>query len=601
MSKEIQLEDILKFIKEKRGLDFSTYNDGAIKNRFEQFKIDKKIKNNNDLLQILKDIPDNIEELLHYFYIASTAFFRDTSSFDFAQKELRELLKEHPHGQEFRVWVAGCATGEEAYSLAIIVREECEKLQMAQKRVKIFATDINLENLALAESGLFHSRFVETISSERKRRFFEKQENQYQISPLIKDMVVFSPHNVVEHAPFFNLDFISCRNLLIYLKPEENKRVIAGFHEGLKEGGLLFLGQSDRFEFPNLNQLNSNHQLHQKGKEQKQEKQEKYVKEKLFSRSLSKRVNEYETTDSRFLTKQYSELLLKGMLPDGIFLNHLGHLLYTFGRAKEFIKVPVGAFSQNAFGLISEELKLPLETVFKESSGKETSSQFEVKEHGLVLVGHFLKSENFWGLFVHFDFVKKSRKKPISKVEKSEIELLKRSLRESEGKLSIVEEERKDLRNSMQILLSSREHSLGEKNLLEQEGSYLKTKTMTLNNEVKTLKNEVKRLKDQVKHWKVFFDRAPDSLIILDGEGTLKTFNETALEFYPLRVSDIGKPLSRLNPKGPSFDLDGHLQELKKTREVLEKKLVDEKGQTFSFQLVPLSEVLYLFKIVKMI
>lgn len=283
MSEEIRLENILEFIKEEKGLDFSTYNDRAIKSRLEQFKIDKKLKNNHDLLQILKDDPNNIEELLNYFYIASTAFFRDKDSFEFAQKELHELLKEHPQGQEFRVWVAGCSTGEEAYSLAIMVREECEKLQMAQKRVKIFATDINLENLALAESGLFHSRFVETISSERKRRFFEKQENQFQISPLIKDTIVFSPHNVVEHAPFFNLDFISCRNLLIYLKSEEVKRVLAGFHEGLKEGGLLFLGQSDRIVFPNLNQLNPKYQLHQKGKDQ-----EKHVKEQLFTRGLKK-------------------------------------------------------------------------------------------------------------------------------------------------------------------------------------------------------------------------------------------------------------------------------------------------------------------------
>ena len=432
MSEEIRLEDILEFINEEKGLDFSTYNDRAIKSRLEQFKIDKKLKNNHALLQILKDDPNNIEELLNYFYIASTAFFRDKDSFEFAQKELHELLKEHPQGQEFRVWVAGCSTGEEAYSLAIMVREECEKLQMAQKRVKIFATDINLENLALAESGLFHSRFVETISPERKRRFFEKQENQFQISSLIKDMIVFSPHNVVEHAPFFNLDFISCRNLLIYLKSEEVKRVLAGFHEGLKEGGLLFLGQSDRIVFPNLNQLNPKHQLHQKGKDQ-----EKHVKEQLFTRGLKKRHNEYDTTDSRFLTKHYSELLLKGMLPDGIFLNHLGDLLYIFGRAKEFIQIPVGAFVKSAFSLISEELKLPLEAVFKESSEKEASSQFEVKEQGLVLIGHFLKSGEFWGLFVHFDFVEKSQKKPISKVEKSEIALLKSSLKESEGKLSI--------------------------------------------------------------------------------------------------------------------------------------------------------------------
>ena len=146
----------------------------------------------------------------------------------------------------------------------------------------------------------------------------------------------------------------------------------------------------------------------------------------------------------------------------------------------------------------------------------------------------------------------------------------------------------------MSSLLSSREHSLGAKELLEKEHSYLE-------NEVKTLKNEVEDLAKGLIHWKSYFNKNPDALIILDGDGSLKAFNDMALEFYPLRDSDIGKPLSRLNPKGPSFDLDDYLKELKKTREALERKVVDEKGQTFLAHLVPISEVEYLFKIVKMI
>jgi len=241
---EVRLDHILTLIQEKRGLDFFDFHKPTLENRLLQFKHDNKIENNELLIQKLKKDLMTLDRFIKGLYVSSTSFFRDIESFTFLQTKISLLFKNNPKGKELRVWIPGCSTGEEAYSLAILIKEECENL-----KTKIFATDIDQGFLTRAKKGIFHKNFTSSVSARRQRQFFHDEGNQLKIKDFIKKIVIFSPHNLKTRPPFFDLDLISCRNVLMYFKPEERNEILSYFYHGLKKGGLLFLGQSEG-DFP---------------------------------------------------------------------------------------------------------------------------------------------------------------------------------------------------------------------------------------------------------------------------------------------------------------------------------------------------------------
>jgi two-component system CheB/CheR fusion protein len=241
---EIRLDHILTLIQEKRGLDFFDFHKPTLENRLLQFKHDNKIENNELLIQKLKKELVTLDRFIQGLYVSSTSFFRDIDSFTFLQTKISRLFKKNLERKELRVWVPGCSTGEEAYSLAILIKEECEKL-----KTKIFATDIDQGYLTRAKKGVFHKNFTSLVSASRQRQFFHDEGNQLKIKGFIKKIVIFSPHNLKSRPPLLDFDLISCRNVLMYFKREERNKILSNFYHGLKKEGILFLGQSEG-DFP---------------------------------------------------------------------------------------------------------------------------------------------------------------------------------------------------------------------------------------------------------------------------------------------------------------------------------------------------------------
>ena len=198
-----------------------------------------------DYIKFLQESSGEIEALFGDLLISVTGFFRDPSAFQTLQKKIfPRLVHNRPDDAPVRIWTCGCSTGEEAYSLAIAISEFMEK---SRKRypVQIFASDINDRGLEKARAGLYHENILLDVSAERLRRYFNKVEGFYQVSKSIRDMCVFARQNVAIDPPFSNLDLISCRNVLIYLTPVLQKRVMPIFHYALKPHGILFLGTSE--------------------------------------------------------------------------------------------------------------------------------------------------------------------------------------------------------------------------------------------------------------------------------------------------------------------------------------------------------------------
>ncbi len=236
---------IIEFMKERLPIDFSDYKQATILRRIKRRANHHNINNLEAYLNLLKANPDELASLSQDFLISVTSFFRDKEAFDFLEANvITDIINNKPTNEELKIWVPGCATGEEAYSFAILIKEELNKAGK-NIEVKIFATDIDNIALDFAKNGTYDDNVIKNISPERLKLFFTKENNGYKVSQAIRKMLIFAHHDLVKNPPYCNMDLISCRNLLIYMTPSLQKKVFNILHFGLKQGGYLFLGSSE--------------------------------------------------------------------------------------------------------------------------------------------------------------------------------------------------------------------------------------------------------------------------------------------------------------------------------------------------------------------
>lgn len=236
---------IKNLIKEQLPFDFTDYKQATISRRIKKRAASHNFNKLSDYLDFLKITKEEVEALAKEFLISVTSFFRDKEAFDFLQSDvIPHILEQTPPDGEIKIWVAGCATGEEAYSLAILLREQLTG-DYQNIIVKIFATDVDTNALIQAGKGIYNKSATKTISSERLKNFFTKEGNQYKVNPEIRKMLIFAQHDLAQNPPYCNMDFISCRNLLIYLTPALQKKIFLMLLFGLKKNGYLFLGSSE--------------------------------------------------------------------------------------------------------------------------------------------------------------------------------------------------------------------------------------------------------------------------------------------------------------------------------------------------------------------
>ncbi|SDM90613.1 two-component system, chemotaxis family, CheB/CheR fusion protein [Daejeonella rubra] len=242
---EKYLKAIIDLIKETSPLDFSDYKQTTILRRTKRRASHGNFKSLANYLSFLKKTPEEVAALAKEFLISVTTFFRDKEAFEFIEKEVfPDILKKLVPGEELKIWIAGCATGEEAYSMAILLHEQLTG-KFEDTIVKIFATDIDSTALLHAGKGLYNATISKDISSERLQKYFIKEGDKYKVSQQIRKMVIFAQHDLVKNAPYCNMQFISCRNLLIYMAPLLQKKIFTMLLFGLKVDGYLFLGSSE--------------------------------------------------------------------------------------------------------------------------------------------------------------------------------------------------------------------------------------------------------------------------------------------------------------------------------------------------------------------
>ena len=352
---------VFKLLNDAHGIDFSHYKPNTVARRIQRRLSLVGIRTLEQYVDRLQDDADELNSLYRDLLIGVTRFFRDRDAFQKIESEVvPELVRRAAEEEEVRIWVAGCATGEEAYSLAMIIHEQLEANQQPIN-VKIFATDVHRVSLEIAGAGVFGEDTLADVAPERLERYFTRQRDGYHIVPDLRQMIVFANHNVMNDAPFTKLDLVTCRNLLIYFQPNAQKKALSLFHFGLKTGGFLFLGPSetpgdllDEFEA-----IDVHWKLYRKSRDVRLPT-DLELPLNLGSR-VPRTIGVPPSPSPRgmpdvSLVGAYDAMLDKYM-PPGLLINEKRELLHAFGGAEKYLQSKGGRPTADVLDLLDRELR----------------------------------------------------------------------------------------------------------------------------------------------------------------------------------------------------------------------------------------------------
>ncbi|HDR46574.1 MAG TPA: chemotaxis protein CheB, partial [Geoalkalibacter subterraneus] len=361
------LEKVVILLRNKTGQDFSLYKKNTIRRRIERRMGIHQLGKIADYVRYLQHNPQEVELLFKELLIGVTNFFRDPAAWELLRTEaLAALLEKRPEGGVLRAWSVGCSSGEEAYSLAIACQEALTEIEpRADFKLQIFATDLDQDAIDKARRGWYPANIAADVSAERLRRYFIQEGDGYRIGKKIREMVTFATQNVIMDPPFTKLDILVCRNLLIYLMPELQKKLLPLFHYSLKPEGILFLGNAEAVSaaaelFTPIN-----------------------LKLRLFRRRESvlpahpvdfpasfaspRAQGAKESTKVKAASNLQSladELLLQHFSPPAVLVNDQGDILYISGRTGKYLEPAAGKANWNIFAMARQGLNFDLGVAF---------------------------------------------------------------------------------------------------------------------------------------------------------------------------------------------------------------------------------------------
>jgi two-component system CheB/CheR fusion protein len=356
------IERVFSLLLEKTGQDFSGYKLKTVNRRLERRMKENGIDNIIDYLPILEKSPEEIDYLLKEMLISVTSFFREPDAFEALKQEMKSLIKRKGLNSTIRVWVPGCATGEEAFTIAIILEECAEELNW-QPHYQIFATDLDDDALRAGRRGAFQAKGLEDIDGSLLERFFFYKEGYYQIHNKIREKIIFARQNVVSDPPFSRLDLVSCRNLLIYFGPRFQRRVATIFNYSLIPGGLLMLGKSESFtNFEScFESVNKRYQIYKRldGEAKEPGYHRSFVANVLGKSKPVQMVSETKSS-TRNIANRIEKSVQEFASPPCVVINLQGDVVHFRGDVSAFMRFPQGKVDFDVLNLVHDDLRLDL-------------------------------------------------------------------------------------------------------------------------------------------------------------------------------------------------------------------------------------------------
>jgi len=491
---ESSLQKIFLILRNKTGHDFSGYKSGTINRRIERRMAITQKENLEDYTLYLKENSNEGDLLFRDLLISVTNFFRDPEVFQFLESQIIPLLFQNkPPGSVIRVWIPGCATGEEVYSIAIIIQEHIDSLKQNYK-LQIFATDIDDRAIAFARIGIYPNSIANDVSPERLTRFFvaEPTNTAYRISKGIRDIIVFSEQDAIKDPPFSKLDFISCRNLLIYLDLDLQKKLISLFHYALSPKGILLLGTSETIG--ELNDLFSvvdrKRKLYERKENFRPFNRSGFGKYFTYTEAITNRElthNKVFPQNKKIPFRELTEqVILNRIAPSSVLVNRDGDILYIHGRTGLYLEPSAGEVGvNNIFKMARDGLRHELSMAFKRVViTKETVQGFGLR---VKTNGHFTKVDFIICIAQEDKLNDKEELYLISLAESREQKSLSIEKREEQGDFNI-----KDSNLEIEIL---RKELLDKENYLQGANEELETS----NEELKSSNEEMQSINEELQ------------------------------------------------------------------------------------------------------
>ncbi|HIY32109.1 MAG TPA: PAS domain-containing protein, partial [Candidatus Evtepia faecavium] len=375
-SEEETLSHIYAILKNASGIDFTYYKRSTILRRIERRMLVTHTSSLAEFAHLLGDSPEEVHILVKEILIGVTNFFRDPAFFEkLKYNAIYKIVERAREDEPIRVWSAGCSTGEEAYSIAILFREVMEELNV-KRDVKIFATDVDSRAIEQAGKGIFSENIIDDVTPDRLAKFFLKVNDQYQISKEIRRMIVFATHNMFSDPPFGKLDLISCRNVMIYFQPVLRRGLFAIFHSALKNNGFLFLGKSETAgEYVSLFKPVCSAEkiyLHKgEGKVEDLTPPAFTIPNIQAISPRSIRAGSTQTEDG--VAEGLYTKFLERFLPASVILNGEDTVLHFFGSYTDYLTLAPGKATLNFFSMLNQDLSLVAATALSRCRAENTA------------------------------------------------------------------------------------------------------------------------------------------------------------------------------------------------------------------------------------
>jgi two-component system CheB/CheR fusion protein len=589
---------IFRLLREAYGIDFSYYKPSTVARRTEHRMQLTRVPDLEEYVSIVRDNRDELDSLYRDLLIGVTSFFRDDEAFQIVETDvLPALLANVNSGDEFRIWVAGCATGEEAYSLAILLHEQIRQSGKTL-HAKVFATDVHARSLERAAAGCYTDDEVVAVSEKRLREYFLRTKDGYRVSPELRNMVVFAKHNIIKDAPFTRMDLISCRNMLIYLLPNAQNKALNLFHFGLKTGGVLFLGPS---ESPG-DLTNEFQALHPHWKLYRKRRDARLPPDLRLPMSMgasARLLGSNTPTRDTGLSDVFAQVL-EMTQPPSVLLNSDLEILHTFGDAARYLKLRKGQPSLSMMEMLEDELRMAVGAALHRAArdkkpvtlnNVQTQRQAESSLVNVTVIP--LPATRRIGAHTLVRFEEAVLPKPtetsvadlnLTEAARDHIESLESELRFTKENLQATVEE---LETSNEELQATNEELLASNEELQSTNEELHS----VNEELYTVNAEYQKKIEELTNLTHDMENLLSSTdvhtIFLDGQLCIRRFTHKMGEFFNLIGSDIGRSIHGFMHSIRCVGLSEKLAGVLSNGCQYEEEVQNVKGESFLMRILP--------------
>lgn len=601
------LRDIFNELRLRTGHDFSNYKRPTLLRRIERRINIHGLPDLPSYVNFMHENPEEIHALLKDLLISVTNFFRDKKSFEVIESEILPiLLKGKNSDNQLRIWVAGCATGEEAYSLAILCAEKTAGTIEAPK-VQIFATDIDDAAIAEAREGLYSINDLAEVSPERLRRFFIKEGDDFRIRREVRETIMFANHNFLKDPPFSHLDLISCRNVMIYLNNVAQERVAETFHFALNPGGFLFVGTSESVDGATDLYASYNRENHIFQSRQATPKAypipESIPNFQIGKPALTVPAEQETKVLERISYGDLHQQLLEQYAPPSIVVNEEYDIVHISERAGRYLQISGGEPSKNILKLVRPELRLELRSALYQAVQRQ--SALEARTLKLIIdkepetinihVRPVLRAGDTARGFILILFetsiddntkeeVLLASDEPVARHLEEELMRLKTQLRASNEQHEFQQEELKASNEELQAMNEELRSAAEELETSKEELQSINEELRTVNQELKVKIEETSLSSNNLQN---LINSTDIGTIFLDRSLRVALFTPAIRRIFNLIPADFGRPLSDITNKLGYDNLARDAETVLDKLSAVEQEVSTEDGKVFLMRMSP--------------